>query len=111
MGRWSSETAATTSAAAAATQTTPFEEIPGDAALRAFLNGAGAAHLAIPEAEMTETMARLGRVFAAMTSGMREILMTRAAIKSEMRMDRTMINNGGNNPLKFSISPVKAFGP
>ncbi|WP_370049234.1 MULTISPECIES: type VI secretion system-associated FHA domain protein TagH [Salipiger] len=79
-----------------------------DAALRAFLDGAGAAHLAIPEAEMTETMARLGRVFAAMTSGMREILMTRAAIKSEMRMDRTMINNGGNNPLKFSISPEQA---
>ncbi|MBY6003055.1 type VI secretion system-associated FHA domain protein TagH [Salipiger bermudensis] len=79
-----------------------------DAALRAFLEGAGAPHLAIPEAETPETMARLGRVFAAMTAGMREILMTRAAIKSEMRMDRTMINNGGNNPLKFSISPEQA---
>ena len=91
----------------AAVQPSPATGTP-DAALRAFLNGAGAAHLAIPEAEMTETMARLGRVFAAMTSGMREILMTRAAIKSEMRMDRTMINNGGNNPLKFSISPEQA---
>ena len=94
-------------AASAPVQPSPATGTP-DAALRAFLNGAGAAHLAIPEAEMTETMARLGRVFAAMTSGMREILMTRAAIKSEMRMDRTMINNGGNNPLKFSISPEQA---
>ena len=94
-------------AASAPVQPSP-ETGASDAALRAFLDGAGAAHLAIPEAEMTETMARLGRVFAAMTSGMREILMTRAAIKSEMRMDRTMINNGGNNPLKFSISPEQA---
>ncbi|XDA99854.1 type VI secretion system-associated FHA domain protein TagH [Sulfitobacter sp. LCG007] len=86
----------------------PSPAAPSGAALRAFLDGAGAGHLAIPEAEVAGTMARLGRVFAAMAGGMREILMTRAAIKSEMRMDRTMINNGGNNPLKFSISPEQA---
>lgn len=54
-------------------------------------------------------MGRLGGVFAAMVTGMREILMTRASIKSEMRMDRTMIGSGGNNPLKFSISPEQAI--
>jgi type VI secretion system protein len=77
-------------------------------ALRAFLAGAGAGHLNILPAEEEEIMARLGAVFAAMVTGMREILMTRAQIKSEMRMDRTMIGMGANNPLKFSISPEQA---
>ncbi|SFO84862.1 FHA domain protein [Cohaesibacter marisflavi] len=79
----------------------------GDAA-RAFLGGAGMKHLDIPPHEMEQTMARMGRVFAAMVSGMREILMTRASIKSELRMERTMVNQGGNNPLKFSISAEQA---
>ena len=35
--------------------------------------------------------------------------MTRASIKSELRMNRTMINMGGNNPLKFSISAEQAI--
>ena len=65
-------------------------------------------HLSIPPQELPQTMERMGRVFAAMVAGMREVLMTRASIKSEMRMERTMINQGGNNPLKFSISPEQA---
>ncbi|WP_118136823.1 type VI secretion system-associated FHA domain protein TagH [Oceanicella sp. SM1341] len=79
----------------------------GDAA-RAFLEAAGAGGAEIPEAELAETMARLGRVFAAMVAGLREILLTRAAIKSELRMERTMISQGGNNPMKFSISAEQA---
>ncbi|MTH98018.1 type VI secretion system-associated FHA domain protein TagH [Roseibium sp. RKSG952] len=78
-----------------------------DAAL-AFLAAAGAAHLTIPPEELEETMARLGRVFAALISGMREILLARASIKSEMRMTSTMISSDGNNPLKFSVSPQHA---
>lgn len=79
------------------------------AAARAFLEAAGAGHLDIPAAELADTMARMGRVFAAMVAGMREVLMTRASIKSELRMNRTMINMGGNNPLKFSISAEQAI--
>ena len=77
-------------------------------ATRAFLAAAGAGHLNIPDSELADTMARLGRVFSAMVSGMRDILLTRAELKSEMRVDRTMINPAGNNPLKFSISPEQA---
>lgn len=80
-----------------------------DAALRAFLHAAGAGHLNVPATDIPETMARMGRVMASMITGMREILLTRAAIKGEMRMNRTMINNGGNNPLKFSISAAQAI--
>jgi type VI secretion system protein ImpI/type VI secretion system protein len=39
---------------------------------------------------------------------LREILMTRTSIKSEFRIEQTMIGAGGNNPLKFSISPEQA---
>lgn len=88
----------------------PSTPSPVDAeqAVKAFLAGAGMEHLHIPPDEMTRTMERMGRVFAAMVSGMREILMTRASIKSELRMERTMVNQGGNNPLKFSISAEQA---
>lgn len=77
-------------------------------AARAFLEQAGAGHLQIPDEELTAIMERLGTVFQAMVAGMREILITRASIKGELRMNRTMIQSGGNNPLKFSISPEQA---
>lgn len=94
--------------APASVATAPAPSHGSEAAARAFLAGAGASHLAIPADELEETMARMGRVFAALVAGMREILLTRATIKSEMRMNRTMISSGGNNPLKFSISPEQA---
>nr|WP_321483147.1 type VI secretion system-associated FHA domain protein TagH [uncultured Cohaesibacter sp.] len=83
--------------------------VHAEQAVKAFLAGAGMDHLHIPPDEMARTMERMGRVFAAMVSGMREILMTRASIKSELRMERTMVNQGGNNPLKFSISAEQAI--
>jgi type VI secretion system protein len=77
-------------------------------ALRAFFEGAGAEDLVIPEAEMAATMARLGLVVRILIEGMRDILMTRASIKGEFRMERTQISAGGNNPLKFAFSPEHA---
>jgi len=53
-------------------------------------------------------MARMGRVMKTLVTGLREILMTRTSIKSEFRIEQTMISAGGNNPLKFSISPEQA---
>lgn len=79
------------------------------AAARAFLQAAGAGELQIPDAELAETLARLGNVFKILVQGLREILMTRTSIKSEFRMNQTMIGAGGNNPLKFSISPEQAI--
>ncbi|MEM1385072.1 MAG: type VI secretion system-associated FHA domain protein TagH [Pseudomonadota bacterium] len=79
-----------------------------EAALRAFLSGAGAESLELSQEDAAEVMARLGTVFRAMVAGMREVLMTRASIKGEFRMNQTMIRAGGNNPLKFSISPEQA---
>ncbi|QYK42392.1 MAG: type VI secretion system-associated FHA domain protein TagH [Paracoccaceae bacterium] len=79
----------------------------GDA-LRAFLEGAGAEDLVIPDQEIAATMARMGLVMRILIEGLREILMTRAEIKGEFRMERTQISAGGNNPLKFALSPEHA---
>lgn len=78
-------------------------------AIRRFLAASGADRVDIPDEELAETMDRVGRAFRVMVEGLREVLMTRAEIKSEFRMNQTMIRSGGNNPLKFSISPEQAM--
>ena len=79
-----------------------------DAAARAFLDALGASDLGIPPEDLPEVMARLGRVTRALLTGAREVLMTRSSIKSEFRIEQTRIGAGGNNPLKFSVSPDQA---
>lgn len=87
----------------------PMQGAGGDAAARAFLDALDCDNLNISDAELQETMARMGRVMRAMIMGLREILMTRTAIKSEFRIEQTMISLKGNNALKFSISPEQAI--
>ncbi|MEM9784721.1 MAG: type VI secretion system-associated FHA domain protein TagH, partial [Pseudomonadota bacterium] len=52
--------------------------------------------------------ARCGAVFRTMVEGFRDVLMNRAAIKGEFRMQQTQIRSEGNNPLKFSVTPDQA---
>ncbi|MFA3916231.1 type VI secretion system-associated FHA domain protein TagH [Ruegeria hyattellae] len=78
-------------------------------AARAFLEALELDDIQIDDADLPATMGRMGRVLRAMISGLREILMTRTSIKSEFRIDQTMIGAGGNNPLKFSISAEQAI--
>ena len=85
----------------------PPSQASRDAA-RAFLAGVGAEGMRLDDAELDRTMARMGRVMKVFITGLREILMTRTSIKSEFRIEQTMIGAGGNNPLKFSISPEQA---
>ena len=77
-------------------------------AARAFFRGAGAEDMHIPDADLGATMERLGGVVQTMIEGLRAVLMTRAEIKSEFRVERTQISAGGNNPLKFALSPDHA---
>lgn len=85
----------------------PDAPIDTDAAT-AFLRAVGAEEVRIEDADMVNTMARMGRVMKTLLTGLREILMTRTSIKGEFRIEQTMISAGGNNPLKFSISPEQA---
>lgn len=76
---------------------------------RSFLAALGADDIGVPDDDLPATMVRMGKVLRVMIEGMREILMTRTSFKSEFRIERTMIQMGGNNPLKFSISPEQAI--
>lgn len=80
-----------------------------DSAARSFLAAAGASAVPISDADLPATMDRLGRVMQIMVAGLREVLMTRTSIKSEFRINATMISRGANNPLKFSVSPEQAM--
>jgi type VI secretion system protein len=79
------------------------------AAAQAFLLALGVQDVKIEDLDPATTMGRMGRVMKTLITGLREILMTRTSIKSEFRIEQTMINVGGNNPLKFSISPEQAI--
>ncbi len=83
---------------------------PGDLALaRAFLAGAGMKGLDVSDRELEELMRTVGATFRQMVEGMREVLMTRSSIKSEFRIDQTMLKAKENNPLKFSTSGEEAM--
>jgi type VI secretion system FHA domain protein len=78
------------------------------AAFHAFLEGAGIAEAKMDDSNPEAALRAAGEVFKAMTEGLREVLISRAAIKSEMRIEATMISAGGNNALKFSVAPEDA---
>jgi type VI secretion system FHA domain protein len=82
---------------------------PDAALLAAFFEGAGIGMSAIPPEEQQEAMRAIGALFRAFVSGTRDVLMSRAEIKSEMRVEQTMIRSRDNNALKFSITPEEAL--
>lgn len=88
---------------------TPSADVGNSDAARAFFEALGAEHGDIEDKDLSNTMARMGRVMRTLVTGLREILMTRTSIKSEFRIEQTMISAGGNNPLKFSISADQAI--
>jgi type VI secretion system FHA domain protein len=75
--------------------------------LAAFFKGAElqGANPADPQAMMTG----LGQAFRALVAGLRAVLIARATIKSEFRIEQTMIRARGNNPLKFSANDDDAL--
>jgi type VI secretion system FHA domain protein len=86
----------------------PPAAAPADGALlAAFLGGAGVPGARIEDPQAT--MAALGAAFRAMVSGLRAVLIARAAIKGEFRIEQTMIRARGNNPLKFSADDDDAL--
>ncbi len=75
--------------------------------LAAFLRGAGVS--TPPAADPVAAMEGLGTAFRALVGGLRETLIARAAIKSEFRIEQTIIRARGNNPLKFAASDDDAL--
>lgn len=71
-----------------------------------------AAGAGLPGAVAVDPAASLravGAAFRAMVRELRRSMMTRAAIKSEFRIEQTMIRAAGNNPLKFAADDDDAL--
>ena len=81
--------------------------VPDFAAFAAFAAGAG---LSGPVPADPDALLRsVGAAFRAVVSGLRQAMMARATIKSEFRIDQTMMQAAGNNPLKFSADDDDAL--
>lgn len=78
------------------------------AAFSSFLEGAGISPAQVDSSNPTAALCAAGAVFRAMAEGLRDVLISRTEIKSEMRVERTMISSHGNNALKFSVTPDDA---
>ncbi|WP_205927436.1 type VI secretion system-associated FHA domain protein TagH [Rhizobium sp. P32RR-XVIII] len=76
-------------------------------ALAAFIAGAGLQ--GTTQGEPIELLRGMGEAFRAMVTGLRRMMMARAAIKGEFRIEQTVIRPVGNNPLKFSASDEDAL--
>jgi type VI secretion system protein ImpI/type VI secretion system protein len=76
-------------------------------ALTAFIAGAGLQ--GATQGEPTELLRGMGEAFRAMVTGLRRMMIARAAIKGEFRIEQTVIRPVGNNPLKFSASDEDAL--
>jgi type VI secretion system protein ImpI/type VI secretion system protein len=79
----------------------------GDDLLAAFLRGAGIDDLR--PADPVATMEALGGTFREVVFGLRQVMIARAAIKAEFRIEQTGIRRRGNNPLKFSANDDDAL--
>jgi type VI secretion system FHA domain protein len=76
--------------------------------LAAFLEGAGVPGLSLgPDPE--RAMREVGAVFNALVEGIRQVLISRASIKNELRVEQTMLRAKDNNPLKFSVTAEDAI--
>jgi len=82
--------------------------IAGDA-LGAFLEGAGLPDAAVGSIGAVDCLRAYGSLVREFTSGIRELLAARAALKSEFRIQQTVIRASGNNPLKFSVDVEQAL--
>lgn len=103
------ERAAATAAPRAAAPRATIPAGAGADLLHAFLEGAGIEDMALADGDPDGTMRMVGEMFRDMVAGLHEILRSRTAFKSEFRIERTMIQQTQNNPLKISPSADEAL--
>ncbi len=77
--------------------------------LQAFLRGAGLDRLQIDTAQAEAQMQDIGRSYRLMVEGLIDVLRARSSLKSEFRMQQTMIGPVENNPLKFAPNADEAL--
>lgn len=80
-----------------------------EAALAAFLAGAGLKADGISGATTTEVLQLSGKLLRVMVSGVMELLRDRSHVKDTFRLPQTVMQAAQNNPLKFSPSVEEAL--
>ncbi len=80
-----------------------------DAALRAFLQGAGVDKLDAAGLPPERVLMLAGQQFRLMVQGLMELLMSRSNVKGGFRIQQTTLQPSDNNPLKFSLSVEDAM--
>ncbi len=94
---------------AAAAATAPAASAAEPAALvAAFLEGAGLPQLRLAT-DSEASMRHAGAILRAMVEGLREVLISRSAIKNDLRVEQTMLRARDNNALKFSVTAEEAL--
>ncbi len=73
----------------------------------AFAAGAGVS--GTRHADPRRALGELGAAFRTAVAGLRRMMIARAAIKDEFRIEQTMVRPSGNNPLKFAADDEDAL--
>jgi len=91
-----------------ATRSTPTPAAPGESlsALATLQTGAGLTPTPHPDPDAA--LAAAGAVLRAAVAGLRALLIARADVKREFRIEQTMLRAAGNNPLKFAATDEAA---
>lgn len=77
--------------------------------IQAFLEGAGLGTELLSHVEPEAVLQAAGQRLRELVSGMRALLAARAQIKTELRVEQTMISALDNNPLKLSVDDEQAL--
>jgi type VI secretion system protein len=75
-----------------------------EAALAAFLDGAGVSGDDIDASDPVAALRAAGKIFRAMTAGLQQALKSRAVVKKDLGIDQTILSASGNNALKFAVT-------
>ncbi|TWB56715.1 type VI secretion system-associated FHA domain protein TagH [Nitrospirillum viridazoti] len=89
--------------AQAPTPQSPPPQIPNDV-FEAFLAGVGLPLDAVDASDAPALMHKMGVALREAVNGLRELLELRAFLKSEFRIEHTLLRAKENNPLKFSAN-------
>ncbi len=97
-------------AAKAMARAQPGAGLAPDAALRAFVEGAGLPFKEVPAAEAERMLRDCGAILRAAMEGIMMLILARAETRKELQAeDRTMVGAHNNNPLKLMSDPHEAM--
>jgi type VI secretion system FHA domain protein len=87
----------------------PPKRTEAGSAIEAFASGAGLKPDQLQAADEDIFFRDLGELLKTMTEGLMQAIASRSQVKSEFRLEQTMIAPTENNPFKFSVSAQEAM--